>query len=466
MSKTIKGPSTSAGDQWTKEDYRKIYNKIASVKDKRGRLRCELFEELPDAQDYPDYYEEIDNPIALDMISKKIDGNKYKSIEDFVADFELMFENAQQYNADGSPVYKDATFLQNLLQKLVYGDETGSQKSQVSESEEREGPAQDGLKVLDNVSYKNEKYSVGDCVKISSDESQELGIGQIFKVWQDKRNKRGIEICIYIHPAETEHPPSRKFYEHELLKTDMYKNYPLESIASKCYILPVNHYIKGRPRNAGTRDVYVCESRYDRSSKTITKIKDWNTCVPVQCRGKQPDLELFPNPLSLKKVSPGETVDGGDENGNASQQKLKKKRKRDNDVKMEDSEMEDTGDGSVHSGTRADSVESAANSRTENMRQTRRRTNTTKSYDETEEKEEEEEEEEEEDGANGMLPKKIVQSFQTAPTKSNNTSTILWFSAPPVDPVSVEMDPIPSLEYLVYKRKQAEKLEKNGNRCP
>lgn len=76
-----------------------------------GERVAELFEELPDAIDYPDYYEEIQNPIALDGIKQKIDSESYKSLDDFVADFYLMFDNARTYNAEGSSVYADAEEL-------------------------------------------------------------------------------------------------------------------------------------------------------------------------------------------------------------------------------------------------------------------------------------------------------------------------------------------------------------------
>lgn len=51
-------------------------------------------------------------PIALDGIKKKIASGSYKTLESFEDDFELMFENAKQYNAEGSDVYMDAEDLQ------------------------------------------------------------------------------------------------------------------------------------------------------------------------------------------------------------------------------------------------------------------------------------------------------------------------------------------------------------------
>lgn len=55
---------------------------------------------------------QIERPIALDGIKKKINNGAYKTLGSFEDDFELMFENAKQYNAEGSDVYLDAEDLQ------------------------------------------------------------------------------------------------------------------------------------------------------------------------------------------------------------------------------------------------------------------------------------------------------------------------------------------------------------------
>ena len=58
------------------------------------------------------YAFKIARPIALDMIKRKINQGAYATLESFEDDFELMFENAKQYNAEGSDVYLDAEDLQ------------------------------------------------------------------------------------------------------------------------------------------------------------------------------------------------------------------------------------------------------------------------------------------------------------------------------------------------------------------
>ena len=49
-------------------------------------------------QKYKDYYDIIKNPIDLETIKSKINSKNYKSRDEFVADFELLYNNCLTYN--------------------------------------------------------------------------------------------------------------------------------------------------------------------------------------------------------------------------------------------------------------------------------------------------------------------------------------------------------------------------------
>ncbi|KAF9319378.1 transcriptional regulator [Podila horticola] len=145
------------------------------LRNKQKAMVSELFMELPNKDDYPDYYLAIKNPVALesiktrveqgeykgdnftmfgkdlktltanaksynrqgsiifkdaltleiarpmalDGIKQKIDGHEYKTLQDFEDDFDLMFANAKQYNTEGSGVYLDAEELQEHFWKTI-----------------------------------------------------------------------------------------------------------------------------------------------------------------------------------------------------------------------------------------------------------------------------------------------------------------------------------------------------------
>lgn len=62
-------------------------------------------------RDYPDYYELIKQPIALEDIKKKLDHHEYPSLQTVRNDFELLFANAKQYNQTESAIFQDAKEL-------------------------------------------------------------------------------------------------------------------------------------------------------------------------------------------------------------------------------------------------------------------------------------------------------------------------------------------------------------------
>jgi chromatin structure-remodeling complex subunit RSC4 len=65
----------------------------------------------PPKRQYPDYYQLIQHPIALDDIKKQLDNGVYQSIESVKQDLELCFSNAKKYNMKESEIWRDAKFL-------------------------------------------------------------------------------------------------------------------------------------------------------------------------------------------------------------------------------------------------------------------------------------------------------------------------------------------------------------------
>ena len=57
-------------------------------------------------QEYPDYYTLIKKPIDMAKINSKLYGDQYHTLDDFLSDFQLMFDNACRYNEPDSQVYK------------------------------------------------------------------------------------------------------------------------------------------------------------------------------------------------------------------------------------------------------------------------------------------------------------------------------------------------------------------------
>lgn len=85
-----------------------------------GRPLASLFAALPSRADYPDYYQMIKKPIALDALQKRIekDGKRYR-VDDLVHDLGRMFTNAREYNQEGSQLCLDVGVLESIVTTFV-----------------------------------------------------------------------------------------------------------------------------------------------------------------------------------------------------------------------------------------------------------------------------------------------------------------------------------------------------------
>ncbi|KAF6765924.1 SNF2-family ATP dependent chromatin remodeling factor snf21 [Ephemerocybe angulata] len=98
-----------------KKAFSECYKAVSQCTDDTGRKRCELFRELPDKRDYPDYYTLIQTPISLAQIRKRSNGNYYKNVLAYRDDWRTMFNNARTYNQEGSWVYIDAEEMEKTF---------------------------------------------------------------------------------------------------------------------------------------------------------------------------------------------------------------------------------------------------------------------------------------------------------------------------------------------------------------
>lgn len=76
------------------------------------RSIIEPFMKPPPKTHYPDYYMIIQNPIAMEMIRKKINREEYQSLKAFQDDIYLMCQNARTYNEDSSVLFQDANDIE------------------------------------------------------------------------------------------------------------------------------------------------------------------------------------------------------------------------------------------------------------------------------------------------------------------------------------------------------------------
>ncbi|XP_069418630.1 protein polybromo-1 isoform X30 [Ovis canadensis] len=93
-----------------------LYDTVRSCRNNQGQLIAEPFFHLPSKKKYPDYYQQIKTPIALQQIRTKLKNQEYETLDHLECDLNLMFENAKRYNVPNSAIYKRVLKLQQVMQ--------------------------------------------------------------------------------------------------------------------------------------------------------------------------------------------------------------------------------------------------------------------------------------------------------------------------------------------------------------
>jgi len=73
-------------------------------------------------QEAPDYKDIIKNPMDFLTLKKRVETGLVEDIDAMVNELNLIFDNAMQYNGEGTDYYKMAATLKDLVarQKVIY----------------------------------------------------------------------------------------------------------------------------------------------------------------------------------------------------------------------------------------------------------------------------------------------------------------------------------------------------------
>ncbi|KAF9426445.1 hypothetical protein BGZ94_006511 [Podila epigama] len=288
----------------------RTWTAIRTLEDKSGRLLSELFLELPSREDYPDYYQEIARPIALDGIKKKIDAGEYPTLQTFMDDFLLMFSNAKQYNTKGSGIYQDAEKLKEFFLKTTGNPQlkptttknakATTVKSQSSNaSSHPQKPASD----LPSFVHQGDTYRIGDFVHLKTGEKPpRTVVGLIVNLWE-KSGQHGFDATWFLRPDQFENPYGSQFAHAEVVKAIGSHEHPESDVIDKCFVLYPSVFVRGRPVQwKEGQAIYVCDQRYNEKRGTVTKIKNWPSVFPKTHVMEEIKLNLFSEPMVLTRI--------------------------------------------------------------------------------------------------------------------------------------------------------------------
>ncbi|KAF2679149.1 Bromodomain-containing protein [Lentithecium fluviatile CBS 122367] len=273
-----------------------IMKAIRKPRNQANKLMVSAFEKVPDKTVMPEYHAEIKNPMAMDILKRKLKRKKYNSVDHFMQDVELMFENAKQYNEEDSQIYQDAVHLQQEARKTAKAEK---------EKPDSEFVMEEGRIPMPNgILHNGELWKVGDWVHIqNANDLTKPIVAQIYRTWQDSEGSRWVNACWYYRPEQTVHRFDRHFLENEVVKTGQYRDHPIDEVVDRCFVMFVTRYNKGRPRDfPPDKEIYVCEARYNEENHKLNKIKTWASCLPDEVRDKDYVMDLFDSQRKLKKV--------------------------------------------------------------------------------------------------------------------------------------------------------------------
>lgn len=120
-------PATKKQKASTSAQLRAFLDSLDTLLDETNtRQLVTAFVKLPSRKLYPDYYKLIEEPVSLHEILKRVAKEAYEDVDQFVADFTLMAENAVKYNDPNSWIVEDAQALQRYVEEnaalLANGD--------------------------------------------------------------------------------------------------------------------------------------------------------------------------------------------------------------------------------------------------------------------------------------------------------------------------------------------------------
>ncbi|XP_033100393.1 protein polybromo-1-like isoform X2 [Anneissia japonica] len=163
---------------------------------------------------------------------------------------------------------------------------------------------EEGCKYYEQMRFEGIWYKLGDHVFLRSDQLRPF-IARIDKMWLDANEDPWFHGPWFVHPSETEHPPTRMFYKNEVFLSSIEDTNPMRSISGKCAVLGHKDYISCRPTEIAEEHVFICESQYKEAEKQIRKIKHLKRFTSLSNKVIDDEIYFFKKPITpLKEPSP------------------------------------------------------------------------------------------------------------------------------------------------------------------
>ncbi|GAA6019406.1 hypothetical protein JCM10207_001375 [Rhodosporidiobolus poonsookiae] len=98
----------------------KKLNEITNLTEEgTGRVLAEDFEVLPDRKVWADYYKVIHQPMAFENVEGRVSKRFYTTVQQFVDEVNLIFDNAMFFNDESSRIWHDAATLKEHFAEIM-----------------------------------------------------------------------------------------------------------------------------------------------------------------------------------------------------------------------------------------------------------------------------------------------------------------------------------------------------------
>ncbi|KAJ1864440.1 hypothetical protein LPJ73_000285 [Coemansia sp. RSA 2703] len=252
---------------------------IINFKDEEDNRLAEVFEDLPDREEYPDYYEVIVHPMALHLVQSRISAG-YRSFDAFNFDMLWIFNNATFYNESDSQIYQDAVVLEKEYKRICR--EVVKKHNIPFDTSYNDAVPSEGRYVSRITAGENDLF-VGDFIYIKSGTDMRIAMITRLRLGGTYENRKFIDGRWLLKPSEIPEMAGQLVYPHQLFVGPVFDTLGVRGISGKCFVMLPNVYSRVYPQGYAPQDIFVCESIYEKSEipgqpSVLKPIGNWAHC--------------------------------------------------------------------------------------------------------------------------------------------------------------------------------------------
>ncbi|KAJ2802393.1 hypothetical protein H4R20_003295, partial [Coemansia guatemalensis] len=249
------------------EAMKEIIAQLGEIKDEDGASLMEPFDELPDRTEYPEYYEVISHPMALDLVKKRIELG-YRSFDAFNYDMLWIFNNAMFFNEPESDIYSLAVSLEKDYKRICR--ETVKKHQIPFDTSYNDAVVAEGRYVSRIAVGENDVY-VGDFVYMKSPTGRRVAMVTRLRVGGPYDRRKFIDGHWMLTPSEVPEMLGQPVYPHQLFVGPEFEGLGVRGVDGKCFVLLPNVYARVYPQGFAAQDLFICESMYVASTSPEQK---------------------------------------------------------------------------------------------------------------------------------------------------------------------------------------------------